>query len=76
MAIDKSARRPIIIKNVKNGGHGHHGESWKVASADVVTAMMSFFLVMRRLGVGVESRQAIEGYFSNPAGWSRTPEST
>ena len=29
--------RPIIIKKVKKGGHGHHGGSWKVAFADFAT---------------------------------------
>ena len=71
MAIDKSAKRPIIIKKIKKGGHGHHGGSWKVAYADFVTAMMAFFMVMWILGMDDQSRKAIEGYFSNPAGFKK-----
>ena len=37
---------PIIKKIIKKGHGGHHGGSWKVAYADFVTALMSFFLVM------------------------------
>ena len=71
MAVDKSAKRPIIIKKIKKGGHGHHGGSWKVAYADFVTAMMAFFMVMWILGMDDQSRKAIEGYFSNPAGFKK-----
>ncbi|MFZ4542370.1 MAG: flagellar motor protein MotB, partial [Rickettsiales bacterium] len=39
-------KRPIIIKKIKKGGHGHHGGAWKVAYADFVTAMMAFFLLL------------------------------
>jgi len=38
--------RPIIIKKIKKGRHGHHGGSWKVAFADFATAMMAFFLLI------------------------------
>ena len=51
-------------------GHGHHGGAWKVAYADFVTAMMAFFMVMWILGMNDASRKAIEGYFSNPAGFT------
>jgi chemotaxis protein MotB len=61
-------RRPIIVKKVKKGGHAHHGGSWKVAYADFVTAMMAFFMVMWILGMDEQTRKAIEGYFSSPAG--------
>ncbi|KPD02347.1 flagellar motor protein MotB [Moellerella wisconsensis] len=44
----KNNKPTIIIKKRKSrGGHGgHHGGSWKIAYADFMTAMMSFFLVM------------------------------
>jgi flagellar motor protein MotB len=42
--------RPIIVKRIKKGGHGHHGGAWKIAYADFVTAMMAFFLLMWLLG--------------------------
>ena len=65
-----SAEKPkiIIIKKKKKGHGGHHGGSWKVAYADFVTAMMAFFMVMWILGMDENTRQAIEGYFSNPIG--------
>ncbi|MBI1809303.1 MAG: OmpA family protein [Gemmatimonadetes bacterium] len=66
-----SGKRPIIIKKVKKGGHAHHGGSWKVAYADFVTAMMAFFMVMWILGMDESTRKAVEGYFSNPAGFKK-----
>jgi chemotaxis protein MotB len=67
----KDGARPIIIKKVKKGGHAHHGGSWKVAYADFVTAMMAFFMVMWILGMDENTRKAVEGYFSNPAGFKK-----
>jgi chemotaxis protein MotB len=46
MAEKDENARPIIIKKIKKGGHGHHGGAWKVAYADFVTAMMAFFLLL------------------------------
>ncbi|MBI2797094.1 MAG: OmpA family protein [Gemmatimonadetes bacterium] len=71
MAADKGAKRPIIVKKVRKGGHAHHGGSWKVAYADFVTAMMAFFMVMWILGMDEQTRKAIEGYFANPAGFKK-----
>jgi chemotaxis protein MotB len=68
----KKSAKPIIIKRVKKGGHAaHHGGSWKVAYADFVTAMMAFFMVMWILGMDEHTRQAVEGYFTNPAGYKK-----
>jgi chemotaxis protein MotB len=70
--MSKSAgERPIIIKKVVKGGHAHHGGSWKVAYADFVTAMMAFFMVLWIVGMDDKTRQSIEGYFSNPAGYKK-----
>lgn len=56
--------RPIIIKRIKKGGHGHHGGAWKVAYADFVTAMMAFFLLMWLLNVTTkEQKNAISDIF-------------
>jgi len=30
---DESTARPIIIKKIYKGGHGHHGGAWKIAYA-------------------------------------------
>jgi chemotaxis protein MotB len=57
----------IIIRRKKRGGHGggHHGGSWKVAYADFVTAMMSFFLLMWLLNVTTsDQRKGLADYFA------------
>lgn len=57
-------KRPIVIKKIKKGGHGHHGGAWKVAYADFVTAMMAFFLLMWLLNATTEEqRKGISEYF-------------
>lgn len=58
--------RPVIIKRKKivDGG-GHHGGAWKVAYADFVTAMMTFFLLMWLLNATTDKqRKGIADYFS------------
>lgn len=63
--------QPIIIKRVKKVTGGHHGGSWKVAFADFATAMMAFFLVLwLTAGTTPEVRQAVEGYFKDPIGYT------
>src|ERR1044071_2209432 len=60
----------IIIKKKEHGKHGHHGGAWKVAYADFVTAMMSFFLVMWIVGQNQDVRKGIAGYFRDPAAYT------
>ncbi len=36
----------IVKKKLYEGDGGHHGGTWKIAYADFMTAMMTFFLVM------------------------------
>ena len=61
------SQRPIIVKRVKKGGHGHHGGAWKIAYADFVTAMMAFFLLMWLLGSTTKAqREGIAEYFKAP----------
>jgi chemotaxis protein MotB len=69
--MSKGGKKVVIIKKKKGHGHGHHGGSWKVAYADFVTAMMAFFMVMWILGMDDKTKQAIEGYFSNPVGYKK-----
>ncbi len=59
-------RRPIIIvKKIKKVEGGHHGGAWKVAYADFVTAMMSFFLLLWLLNVTTdEQKMLISSYFA------------
>jgi chemotaxis protein MotB len=61
------SQRPIIIKKIKKGGHGHHGGAWKIAYADFVTAMMAFFLLMWLLGSATKAQLlGISDYFKTP----------
>ena len=58
-------KKAVIIKKVKKGGHGgHHGGAWKIAYADLVTAMMAFFLLMWLLNnVSEEKKEQLSIYF-------------
>ncbi|HEY9102098.1 flagellar motor protein MotB [Chitinimonas sp.] len=61
------SQRPIVVKKIKKGGHGHHGGAWKIAYADFVTAMMAFFLLMWLLGSSTKGElRGISEYFQNP----------
>jgi chemotaxis protein MotB len=60
--------RPIVIVKKKIGHGGHHGGAWKVAYADFVTAMMALFIVLWLLNTSKPVREAIAGYFRDPAG--------
>src|SRR3954468_18105379 len=61
------SQRPIIVKKIKKGGHGHHGGAWKIAYADFVTAMMAFFLLMWLLGSTTKGdMEGIAEYFKTP----------
>lgn len=61
------SQRPIIVKKIKKGGHGHHGGAWKIAYADFVTAMMAFFLLMWLLGSTAKGDlKGIADHFKQP----------
>jgi chemotaxis protein MotB len=60
--------RPIIIVKKKIIAHGHHGGAWKVAYADFVTAMMSLFIVLWLMNSNAKVKEAVAGYFKDPAG--------
>ncbi|NBT34860.1 MAG: flagellar motor protein [Betaproteobacteria bacterium] len=55
----------IVIKKVIDEGHGGaHGGAWKIALADMMTAMMAFFLLMWLLGsTNEDQRKSIADYF-------------
>src|ERR1700682_595122 len=63
----------LVIKRIKkSAGGGHHGGAWKVAYADFVTAMMSFFLLMWLINTtSPEQKRGIADYFA-PASVSET----
>jgi chemotaxis protein MotB len=57
----------IIIKRIKKMHAKHHGGSWKIAYADFVTAMMTFFLLMWLLSLlNKYQLQGIAEYFKKP----------
>ena len=63
----------IIIKKMPDGHGGAHGGAWKIALADMMTAMMAFFLLMWLLGASnADQRKSIADYFT-PTSHSLTP---
>lgn len=57
--------QPIIRKYLSEEEHGHHGGNWKVAYADLMTAMMAFFLLMWLLSSQDEIElKALADYFT------------
>lgn len=72
MADNNPVQPIIIIKRKKIVGGGHHGGAWKVAYADFVTAMMSFFLLLWLLNVTTDvQKKGIADYFA-PASISKS----
>ena len=73
-AADAGLAPVIVIKKVIDDGHGGaHGGAWKIALADMMTAMMAFFLLMWLLGASnADQRKSIADYFK-PSSHSRTP---
>ncbi|UCC79495.1 MAG: OmpA family protein [Candidatus Zixiibacteriota bacterium] len=64
-------QQPIVVVK-KSGKHGgHHGGSWKVAYADFVTALMAFFLVMWLVNQEQAVKEAVQGYFNDPANYGK-----
>lgn len=69
MSADGDAPVPhevVIVRRRGDGGDdGHHGGAWKIAFADLMTAMMAFFLVMWLLNVSDKEKiQQIATYFN------------
>ena len=64
-ALEAEPLAPIIVKKIIDEGHaGAHGGAWKIALADMMTAMMAFFLLMWLLGAtNADQRKSIADYF-------------
>lgn len=64
-AAEAPALAPIIVvKKIMPGHGGAHGGAWKIALADMMTAMMAFFLLMWILGATNDSqRKSVADYF-------------
>ena len=64
-ALEAEPLAPIIVKKIIDEGHaGAHGGAWKIALADMMTAMMAFFLLMWLLGASnADQRKSIADYF-------------
>jgi chemotaxis protein MotB len=73
-----SEQQPEVkIKFVKKkGGHAAaHGGAWKIAYADLVTAMMAFFLLMWLLNsANANTKTGLAKYFSEGPDFFKTPE--
>lgn len=55
---------PIIIKRPKKIVGGHHGGSWKIAYADFLAGMMTFFLLMWLVSImEPKSKAQVAAYF-------------
>ena len=68
---------PIVKKKMIEGDHaGAHGGAWKIALADMMTAMMAFFLLMWLLSATTQDqRKSIAEYFK-PTSQSNVQMST
>ena len=65
-----SDNQTIVRKRIIKGGGAPHSSAWKIAFADFAVAMMAFFMVMWLMNVtSPEEKEAISGYFANPAGY-------
>jgi len=57
---------PIIIKKTKKTTSGHHGGSWKIAYADFLAGMMTFFLLMWLISImSPKQKASIAAYFKH-----------
>jgi chemotaxis protein MotB len=65
-----SGKELVIRGPRKKARHGgHHGGAWKVAYADFVTAMMALFIVLWIVGQNQKVKEAVSGYFQDPAAY-------
>jgi chemotaxis protein MotB len=64
---DEQQHPHIVVKKRSEGGEeGHHGGVWKIAYADFMTAMMTFFLVMWLINAASKEKITQLASFFNP----------
>ena len=72
----KAHSKIIIVRKVVAGHDEEHGGAWKVAYADIVTAMMALFIVLWLLSASEKVQKAVGGYFQDPSGKGRQTGTT
>lgn len=73
---DGPVNHEVVIVRRRSGGEdeGHHGGAWKIAFADLMTAMMTFFLVMWLLNISDKEKITKIATYFNPTKLSeKTP---
>lgn len=66
----------VIKKKITDGDGGHHGGVWKIAYADFMTAMMTFFLVMWLINSSSKEKiSQLANYFNPVKLADKTPPS-
>jgi chemotaxis protein MotB len=68
---EKKPIQPIRKIIVEDGHGGAHGGAWKIALADMMTAMMAFFLLMWLLGASNEDKKRSVADYFRPASHSQ-----
>lgn len=74
-AAPENEAQPQPRRQSKHKGHAAHGGAWKVAYADFVTAMLALFIVLWILSQDQPTKEAIQGYFRDPIGFSESMSS-
>ncbi|WP_406828106.1 flagellar motor protein MotB [Microbulbifer sp. ARAS458-1] len=65
-SLAKGERR-IVVRRPRKAHHSHHGGAWKIALADLMTALMALFLVMWIVSnASPQELQGLAEYFRTP----------